>query len=146
MGERWALAALLLAACDRSPSAASCADHLGGVWESDDGAARWHIRDGGKVLEAYPLVRELPDAPAGTIPAPSMLDLARTGDEVAGRVVRRWHRGGETCILRAPARIRGCRDDRLTLTLGSTAAPADWTDCRAPDAPPLTQLLRRIWP
>lgn len=134
------------AACDRSPSAADCGDHLGGVWESADGAARWHIRDGGAKLEAYPTVRELPDAAPGTVPAPSMLDLARTGQEVEGRVVRRWHRGGQTCIVRAPARIRGCSDDRLTLTLGGTAAPTDWSACRPPDAPPTTHLLRRIWP
>jgi hypothetical protein len=140
-------AALVLAACDRSPRAADCGDHLGGVWSTDDGAARWHIRDSGRaMLEAYPVVRELPAAPPGTIAAPSMIDLRRTGDQIEGTVVRRWHRGGQTCIVRAPARVRGCTDDRLTLTLGSTGAPADWTACRAPDSPSTTQLLHRVWP
>jgi hypothetical protein len=142
----WAAILVALAACDRSPSVASCAEHLGGVWATDDGSGRWHIRDGGKTLEAYPLVRELPAAAAGTLPAPSMIDLRRQGDEVAGTVVRRWHRGAQTCLMRAPARVRGCRDDRMTLTVGDTGAPVDWHACAAPESAPATQLLRRVWP
>ena len=141
-----AAAAAAIAACDRSPSAASCADHLGGVWTTDDGSARWHIRDGGARLEAYPVVKELPPAPAGTIAAPAMIDLRREGTEVAGTIVRRWHQGCRTCLVRAPARIRGCADNRLTLTVGSTAVPTDWETCHPAEATPATQLLHRIWP
>jgi hypothetical protein len=142
-----AAALVVLAACDRHPPPlASCADHLGGVWVTDDGAARWQLRDGGDRLDAYPLTRELPVAPPGTIAAPAMLDLRRRRDEVTGNVVRRWHRGGETCVVRAPARVRGCRDDRLTLTVESTAAPADWTRCQPSSGPTATYLLRRTWP
>ncbi len=133
--------------CDRSPDPLrSCADHLGGVWQTADGAARWHIVDGGERLDAYPLVRELPEAPPGTQPAPSTLELRRTGTEVAGSAVRRWHRGADICVLRAPARIRGCQADRLTLTLGDTGAPASWSPCAPPDRPMRTQLVQRIWP
>ncbi len=139
------LVAAALAACDRSPSAAHCGDHLGGIWETTDGAARWHILDGGARLEGYPLVRELPAAPTGTQAAPSRLELRRTGREIAGDVVRRWHRGAHMCIVRAPARIRGCSGDRLTLTLGDTGAPT-FPACDPPQAPPHTQLLRRAWP
>lgn len=136
----------VVAACDRSPTVASCADHLGGVWESADGAARWHLSDGGERLAGYPLVRELPAAPPGARPAPSFLELRRSGREVAGSVVRRWERGAERCVVRAPAVIRGCAADRLTLTLGATTAPTDWAACRSADAPATTLLLRRTWP
>src|SRR5690242_6029933 len=105
---RVAAALLALVACNRSPSIASYEDHLGGVWESDDGTARWHILDGGERLEAYPLVRELPAMPPGTQAAPSRLELRRTGREIACSVVRRWNQGAHICVVRAPARIRGC--------------------------------------
>ena len=137
--------AALAAACDRSPTAAHCGDHLGGVWETDDGAARWHLLDGGARIEGYPLVRELPDTPTGTQAAPSRLELRRADREVAGDVVRRWHQGARTCIVRAPARIRGCSADRLTLTLGDTGAPS-FPSCDPPREPPRTLLLRRTWP
>lgn len=135
-----------LAGCDRSPSVADCSEHLGGVWETADAAARWHILDGGERLEAYPLVRELPAMPPGTQAAPARLELRRTGREVAGDVVRRWHQGAHICVVRAPARIRGCSDDRLTLTVGDTGAPTfPGCDSRSTDALH-TQLLRRSWP
>ncbi len=140
-------AALMLAAgCERTAPLGSCADDLGGVWRTDDGAVQWQVRDRGVRLDAYPLTKELPPAPPGTIAAPSMIDLQRKNGEVGGTVVRRWHRGGETCIVRAPARVRGCRDDRLTLTLESTSAPADWKSCQASGGPATTHLLRRTWP
>jgi hypothetical protein len=139
------VATAALAACDRSPSVAHCGEHLGGVWQTDDGAARWHILDGGARLQAFPLVRELPPVPAGMQAGPARLELRRTGREVAGDVVRRWHQGAHICVVRAPARIRGCSDDRLTLTLGDTGAPS-WPACDVRDSPPSTQLLRRSWP
>ncbi len=140
-----AAVAVVLAACDRSPTLATCADHLGGVWQTADGSARWHILDGGERLQAYPLVRELPAMPTGTQAAPSTLDLRRSRGEVVGTVIRRWHRGGEVCVVRAPARIRGCAADRLTLTFGDTGPPTDWTACRV-DGPTTAQLLQRTWP
>lgn len=139
------LSMLAAAACHRSPNVTSCEEHLGGVWESDDGAARWHVLDGGERIEAYPLVRELPAMPPGTQAAPSRLELRRSGREVAGSVVRRWNQGAHICVVRAPARIRGCSGDRLTLTLGDTGAPA-WPACDAPDRPETAQFLRRTWP
>jgi hypothetical protein len=142
---RLAAALLALAACDRSPSVTSCEDHLGGVWESADGAARWHILDGGERLEAYPLVRELPPMPPGTQAAPARLELRRSGREITGSVVRRWNQGAHTCVVRAPAHIRGCSGDRITLTLGDTSSPA-WPACDAPGRSQITQLLRRAWP
>lgn len=137
-----------LAACDRSPSAAHCGDHLGGVWETDDGAARWHILDGAARLEVYPLVRELPAIPSGMQAAPSRIELRRSGREIAGEVVRRWHHGAHICIVRAPARIRGCSGDRLTLTLADTGAPSFPSCASSDDATRTqrTQLLRRTWP
>lgn len=141
-----AAALVVLAACERPAPLASCADHLGGVWVTDDGAARWQLRDGGDRIDGFPLMKELPAAPPGAIAAPAMLDLRRAGDEVSGTVARRWHRGGESCVLRATARVRGCRDDRLTLTLEGTAAPADWGSCRPSNGPSTTYLLRRSWP
>lgn len=140
------LALAPLAACDRTPSVASCADHLGGVWVSADGAARWHILDGGARLEAYPLVKELPPAPAGAIAAPARLDLRRTGAEVVGTVARRWQHGAALCVVRAPARIRGCAADRLTLIMDPTTAPADLAACAPPAGAATTLLLRRTWP
>jgi len=137
--------AAALAGCDRSPSVADCGEHLGGVWESADGSARWHILDGGARVEAYPLVRELPAVPPGTQTAPSRLELRRTGREVSGSVVRRWHLLAHICVVRAPARIRGCAEDRLSLTLGDTGTP-NWITCVSPDRPPTTQMLRRTWP
>jgi hypothetical protein len=145
---RLAAAAALaaLAGCDRSPSVANCGEHLGGVWENAGATARWHILDGGARLEAYPLVRELPPMPPGTIAAPARLELQRTGREVAGDVVRRWHQGAHMCIVRAPARIRGCSGDRLTLSIGDTGAPS-FPGCDSSPANAVsTQLLRRSWP
>lgn len=142
---RVAAALLALVACNRSPSIASCEDHLGGVWESADGAARWHVLDGGERLEAYPLVRELPAMPPGTQAAPSRLELRRSGREIAGSVVRRWNQGAHICVVRAPARIRGCSGDRLTLVLGDTSSPP-WPACDVPEKPQTAQLLRRAWP
>jgi hypothetical protein len=141
-----ALVFALVAGCDRSPSLATCADHVGGVWETADGADRWHLVDGGERLEGYPLVRELPAAGSDAIAAPSMLELRRAGREVAGAVRRRWQRGAETCVVRAPARIRGCAGDRLTLSLGDTGAPTDWTACRGPGGAARTLVLTRRWP
>lgn len=135
----------LAAACDRSPSVADCGGHLGGIWETADRSARWHISDGGARLDAYPLVRELPTVPPGMQASPAHLELRRTGREVAGDVVRRWHQGAHMCIVRAPARIRGCSDDRLTLSLGDTGAPP-FPGCELPGSSPHTQLLRRSWP
>jgi hypothetical protein len=137
--------AVALAACDRSPSVAHCGDHLGGVWISEDGAARWHVLDGGARLSGYPLVRELPEVPPGMQAAPAVLDLRRSGHEVTGDVVRRWHQGAHMCTVRAPARIRGCNGDRMTLTLGDTGAPA-FPGCIRGSSQPRTQLLRRSWP
>jgi hypothetical protein len=137
--------AAALAGCDRSPSARDCADHLGGVWESEDGSARWHIMDGGARLTAYPLVRELPPQPPGTQAAPSFLELRRNGREVTGDVVRRWHQGAYMCIVRAPARIRGCHSDRITVSIGDAGAP-QFPGCDAPAGGVRTQLLRRSWP
>ncbi|HUQ04272.1 MAG TPA: hypothetical protein VM261_17355 [Kofleriaceae bacterium] len=134
-----------LAACDRALSAEHCGDHLGGVWETDDGSARWHIMDGGARLQAYPLVRELPAMPPGTQAAPSVLELRRVGREVAGDVVRRWHQGAHMCNVRAPARIRGCHKDRIALSIGDTRAP-QFPGCEAPAGGLRTQLLRRSWP
>jgi hypothetical protein len=142
---RLAAALLALAACDRSPTVADCGGHLGGVWESDDGAARWHVLDGGERLEAYPLVRELPAQPPGTQAAPARLTLRRSGREVSGEIVRRWHQGAHMCAVRAPARIRGCSADRLMLSVGDTGAPAS-PECDPPTASLETQLLRRSWP
>ena len=71
------VAALAAAGCDRSPSAAHCGDHLGGIWETADGSARWHVLDGGDRLQAFPLVRELPVVPSGMQASPSRLDLRR---------------------------------------------------------------------
>lgn len=140
-----ALHALALAACDRSPAVADCGGHLGGVWESDDRAARWHVLDGGARLEAYPLVRELPAMPPGTQAAPARLELRRTGREVTGEVVRRWHHGAHMCAVRATARIRGCSGDRMMLSVGDTGAPA-FPGCDPPTESLRTQLLRRSWP
>ena len=111
---RLAAALLVLAACDRSPTVTDCSEHLGGVWETADGTARWHILDGGARLQAYPLVRELPPMPPGTQAAPATLDLRRNGREITGDVLRRWNQGAHICTVRAPARIRGCSGDRLT--------------------------------
>ncbi|MBE7448231.1 MAG: hypothetical protein HS111_04910 [Kofleriaceae bacterium] len=138
--------ALALPGCGGPPPLASCGDHLGGVWQTADGAARWHLLDGGARVEGYPLVRELPPAPAGTIAAPAVLDLRRSGHELSGVAARRWHRGADTCTVRAPARVRGCAGDRLALAVGDTGPPSDWSACTPGSAPATTQLLRRTWP
>lgn len=143
---RLAAAALLaLVGCDRSPTVADCGEHLGGVWETADGTARWHIMDGGARLDAYPLVRELPAVPPGMQASPSHLELRRAGRDVAGDVVRRWHQGAHICMVRAPARIRGCNGDRLTLSIGDTGAPT-FPGCNSSESSPRSQLLRRTWP
>ena len=97
---------------------------------------------GGAAVDAIPITREVPAEPPGTLAAPALVELRREHGQVAGRVLRRWHRGGATCRVASPAVIRGCAADRLTLQLGPTGAPSDWTTC-APTGAATALLLRR---
>jgi len=141
-----ALAFVALAACTTSPPPlASCDDSLRGIWATEPGAtpaATFHVVDRGAAVDAIPITRELPAEPPGTLAAPALVELRREHGQVAGRVLRRWHRGGATCRVASPAVIRGCAADRLTLQLGPTGAPSDWTTC-APTGAATALLLRR---
>jgi hypothetical protein len=130
---------LLLAACD-PPAIDSCRDSLAGVWTTDDGAAL-HVLDRGRAVEAYWIAGD--PAFAGVPVAPALLDLTRRGDQLVGTELRRHHRGGDTCALRGPARLHGCRGDRAVLEVTPAGAPTDWTLCTPSSSGPRTTTLTR---
>jgi hypothetical protein len=156
----WAAAAIAVAACRPAPpSLRSCADDLGGVWRvlgadatTPSGERRaYHVVDLGGALELYPMFDDSVLAPGdrkettpdALIVAPSIVELTRAGDAIAGQVTRRVARGARTCVLHGAATIRACAGDHLQLELAPLAAPADWDRCLPPPAPPVTWTLVR---
>ncbi|HWO25442.1 MAG TPA: hypothetical protein VNO30_42175 [Kofleriaceae bacterium] len=114
-------------ACDRRPPLASCDDDLRGVYVA--GGQRWMILDGGAELEAYPLFPDVAPVP-GLEVAPRVLGFQRTPGGIHGNVRRRYMRGAQACVGRAPAHVTACAGEALQLVLADPAPPLAW-----PDAP-----------
>jgi hypothetical protein len=115
--------AAAVAACDRRPPLASCADDLRGVYVAD--GRRWMILDGGAELEAYPLFPDVTPAP-GLEVAPRVIGLARGPRGISGTVRRRYMRGSQACIGRAPVHVTACAGAELQLVLADPAPPLAW--------------------
>jgi hypothetical protein len=126
------LALLAWAACDRRVPITSCADDLSGEYANGD--QRWMVLDRGSSLEAYPL---FPDVPAGPLEvAPRVIELGRTGTQIAGEVRRRYMKATTICIAKLPARITACTDDSLELVFADTSPPLAFDPCRWPGPEP----------
>lgn len=110
------------AACDRRPPVTSCDDDLHGVWVSDTGA-RWAILDRGATLEGYALFDDA--VPEG---APRAIDLTRT-QKLAGEVSRRYARGGDACVAKAPIRIAKCKASGLQIVVADPQPPLSYAPC-----------------
>jgi hypothetical protein len=144
IGRALALAVTLtLAACDRTPSFASCADNLTGVYV-DPANRRWSLLDHGPHgLEIYPAFADN-DPPMGTPPdvelAPRMITLHRTGTGAAtalgGVVRRRFMRGDTQCPSVVTAHGGACRGTTLELAVPEPPAPTMFTPCAFPDVAP----------
>lgn len=143
MIRRALIALALVAGCDRAPTVRGCDDDLAGVWRSDGGA--WQLLDHRARLELYPLHAELPTAlPERVVAAPLAIDLTRSRDAApTGTVTRRYERGAQFCRRTAPATLRGCADDRLTLELALPPPPDDWTACTGASGAPTVVTLTR---
>jgi hypothetical protein len=123
---------LIVAACDRRSTVASCRDDLTGTWLAAD--QRWMVLDNGATLELYPL---LADAPAGPLEvAPRVIDLERDGDRLAGTVRRRFMQSAATCTSKAAARITSCNNDAIEIVLADPEAPLAFAPCRFAPSPP----------
>ena len=140
---------LAVAGCGQ-PALDSCADPLGGTWDVVGELApsgeprRYHALDLGATIEMYPMFDDgLVDAadrkdttPTAIVAAPAALDLSRTTgqDALGGQITRRFMRGDRSCVMRAPAHLRACSDDRATLEAALLAPPTNWQTCTG--APP----------
>jgi hypothetical protein len=123
---------LIVAACDRRPTIASCRDDLTGTWVAAD--QRWMVLDNGATLELYPL---LADAPAGALEVgPRTIDLERDGDRLAGSVRRRFMQRAATCTSKASARITSCNSSAIEIVLAEPEAPLAFEPCRFAPPPP----------
>lgn len=116
------------AACDRRPPLASCEDDLRGVYVA--AGRRWMILDGGAELEAYPLFPDVVPVP-GLEVAPRVISLQRgpaetRGGGIRGTVRRRYMRGSQVCVGRAPARVTACAGTALELVLADPDPPLAW--------------------
>jgi hypothetical protein len=111
------------AACDRRSTIASCADDLRGVYVAD--GRRWMILDGGAELEAYPLFPDVTPAP-GLEVAPRVIGLQRVQSEIRGTVRRRYMRGSQVCVGKAPARVTACAGEAIELVLADPDPPLAW--------------------
>jgi hypothetical protein len=149
-----------LAACDREPPLTSCQGSLAGLWrdESAPGTERWAILELGGTstrLEAYPLFDDTAataaaDAAAQRVSSPRSLDLIRSHTALWGHVERWVMRGGQKCLLRASARISGCRtddrgDDVIDVQLGELPLPATDEELAACPTPSRAMAPARRW-
>lgn len=143
-----AVIAATMTACDRAPAVTSCNDALHGVWVAP-GGARWALLDHGTTLEAFALFDDT--VPGG---APRVIDLARAAaldsadgaraDKLTGEVKRRFMRGGDACVARAPIRITRCGDRELELVVADPPAPLGYAPCTWPrHAPSRVERWRR---
>lgn len=119
---KWALAAVVLIACDRRAPVATCDDDLHGVWVTDTGAT-WSVLDYGKKLEAFPLF----DDATGS-EAPRAIDVDRSA-KLSGDVTRRFVQGAAECLAKAPIRIASCKDDTLRVVLADPQPPLSFSPC-----------------
>jgi hypothetical protein len=129
-GARLAAVAAAVAACDRRPPLASCEDDLRGVYVAD--GRRWMILDERAELEAYPLFPDVTPVP-GLEVAPRVIGLARTPAGISGTVRRRYMRGSQACVAKAPVHVTACAGEELQLVLADPVPPLAW-----PDAPEQT--------
>ncbi len=138
------LALALVAGCDGATTVRGCDDDLAGVWRSEGGT--WQLLDHRARLELYPLHRELPTAlPERVVAAPLVIDLTRTrGAAPTGTATRRYERGAQFCRRTAPATLRTCADDRLTIDLAPPPPPDDWTACTGAAGAPTVLALTRV--
>jgi hypothetical protein len=119
---KWALAAVVLIACDRRAPVATCDDDLHGVWVTDTGAT-WSVLDYGKKLEAFPLF----DDAAGS-GAPRALDLDRTA-KLSGEVTRRFTQREGSCDAKAQIRITKCAANTLQVVIADPQPPLSFSPC-----------------
>ncbi len=150
---------LLAAACTPPPERDSCGQVVGGTWRvvapAERAGAEWAVDDHGGTVELFALSRPghlaVDDGvPTGTYAAPIAIALERTvapgGASLTGLARRRFTRGAEVCVVKAPAAIAGCRGTTLELTVPTLALPADLAAC--PDQPGIagstTLTLRQL--
>jgi hypothetical protein len=118
------IAAAIAVGCRRDP-VTSCADDLGGMWES--GSQAWHLLDDGRAVEIDPLFA---DAPPGA--APRVADLVREGDGLAGTLHRMYVDRDTVCDARVPIRIAACRAGELEVVVSDPAPPIAFAPCTWP--------------
>lgn len=149
-----------LVACTTPPERDSCAQVIGGTWRvtapAERAGADWAIADHGGTVELFALSRPghlaVDDGvPPGTFAAPTAIALDRTaapgGASLGGLARRRFTRGADVCVVKAPAQIAGCRGRTLELTLPTLPPPADLAACPTEpvrSAPSTTLTLRQL--
>lgn len=124
---------LVVAACNRTPSIATCTDDLAGVYEVETTATeevptRWHVLDNRITLEAYPLFADVHTV-ANLEVAPRVIDLRRTGDQLAGNVTRRYMQGSKRCDAKARVAVTACSGNTLELVLADPVPPIAFEPC-----------------
>ena len=130
------LVTIALFGCRETPSIATCADSLQGVWRDEQGR-EWSILDHGPTLEIYPVFADgaPPGTPLDVEVAPRVIDLTRNGYEVKGRLHRRFMRGSKECEPGLPVWIGYCRGNTINLELAEPPVPSNFDPCELPTSP-----------
>ncbi len=131
---------MLCSACERRAPIHSCTDDLQGEWRAE-GDQRWMMLDFGSSLEAYPLFDDVTGPRTQTEVAPRMIELTRTGTQLAGVVRRRYMHANEVCVAAGKLEVASCTSDTLELRLAEPAPPTRFGPCQwGPE--PLARTIR----